>query len=389
MTTPRILGVELSGDASLPLLLVGPSLGTSASTLWGAVAADLGDAFHVVGWNLPGHDGGPVADGFTMAELAEGVLAFARGVCEARGDDGARFGYAGDSVGGAVGLQLALDAPDAVRWMVLLCTGAQIGDETMWRERAATVRASGTPSMVSGSAQRWFADGFLERRPDVGAALLHVLQGADAEGYAQVCEALAAFDVRERLAEVSVPVLAVAGAHDVATPPVKLEEIAHGVPDARLLVLPEAAHLAPAECPAEVASAIRGVAAADSMPTDVAERGMAVRRAVLGDAHVDRATAGADELTRPFQELITRYAWGEVWGRDVLDRRSRSMITLALLAALGHEGELAMHIRAALRNGLSREEIAEVLMHTGVYAGVPVSNSALAVMQRVFGDPQP
>lgn len=385
MTTPRILGVELSGDASLPLLLVGPSLGTSATTLWGAVAAQLGNAFHVVGWNLPGHDGGPVADGFTMAELAGGVLAFARGVCGARGDDEVRFGYAGDSVGGAVGLQLALDAPDAVRWMVLLCTGAKIGDETMWRERAATVRASGTPSMVSGSAQRWFAEGFLERSPDVGAALLHVLQGADAEGYAQVCEALADFDVRQRLAEVSVPVLAVAGAHDVATPPADLEEIAHGVPNARLLVLPDAAHLAPAECPAEVASAI-GQQTEDR--TDVAERGMAVRRAVLGDAHVDRATAGADELTRPFQELITRYAWGEVWGRDVLDRRSRSMITLALLAALGHDGELAMHVRAALRNGLTREEIAEVLMHTGVYAGVPVSNSALAVMQRVFADPE-
>lgn len=385
MTTPRILGVELSGDASLPLLLVGPSLGTSATTLWGTVAAQLGDALHVVGWNLPGHDGSPVTDGFTMAELAAGVLAFARGVCEARGDDKVRFGYAGDSVGGAAGLQLALDAPDAVRWMVLLCTGAKIGDETMWRERAATVRASGTASMVSGSAQRWFAEGFLERRPDVGAALLHVLQGADAEGYAQVCEALADFDVRGRLAEVSVPVLAVAGAHDVATPRADLEEIAHGVPSARLLVLPEAAHLAPAECPDEVASVIRQQI---EDRTDVAERGMAVRRAVLGDAHVDRATASADDLTRPFQELITRYAWGEVWGRDVLDRRSRSMITLALLAALGHDGELAMHVRAALRNGLTREEIAEVLMHTGVYAGVPVSNSALAVMQRVFADPQ-
>jgi 4-carboxymuconolactone decarboxylase len=116
---------------------------------------------------------------------------------------------------------------------------------------------------------------------------------------------------------------------------------------------------------------------------------MAVRRAVLGDAHVDRATARADDLTRPFQELITRYAWGEVWGRDVLDRRARSMITLALLAALGHDDELAMHVRAALRNGVSREEIAEVFLHTGVYAGVPVANSALSLMQRVLADGDP
>ncbi|MFD1824374.1 4-carboxymuconolactone decarboxylase [Mumia zhuanghuii] len=400
MTTPRIIGVELSGDASLPLLLVGPSLGTSATTLWSAVAAELASDFHVVGWNLPGHDGGPVGEAFTMAELAEGVLAFARGVCEARGDDTIGFAYAGDSVGGAVGLQLALDAPDAVRSVVVLCTGAKIGEESMWRERAATVRASGTPVMVSGSAQRWFTPGFLEREPAVGAALLHVLQGADAEGYAQVCEALAVFDVRDRLGEISVPVLAVAGSYDAATPPEKLEEIADGVPNGRLLLLDDVAHLAPAESPAEVSSAIRALndATAPSERSQSAQigdgadpydRGMAVRRAVLGDAHVDRATARADELTRPFQELITRYAWGEVWGRDVLDRRSRSMITLALLAALGHDGELAMHVRAALRNGLSREEIAEVLIHTGVYAGVPVSNSALSVMQSVFAEHDP
>ncbi|MGH3423934.1 MAG: 4-carboxymuconolactone decarboxylase [Nocardioidaceae bacterium] len=120
--------------------------------------------------------------------------------------------------------------------------------------------------------------------------------------------------------------------------------------------------------------------------TDPYDEGMRVRREVLGDEHVDRAEERTDDLTRPFQELITRYAWGDVWGRPGIDRRSRSMVTLALLAALGHEGELAMHVRAALRNGLSREEIGEVLLHTGIYAGVPVSNRALAIAQRVFAD---
>ncbi|MGH1564504.1 4-carboxymuconolactone decarboxylase [Mumia sp. DW29H23] len=400
MTVPRITGEELAGHGALPLLVLGPSLGTSASTLWSGVAKELGGDFHVIAWNLPGHVDGPVRAPFTMAELAEGVLAFAAGAAEARGDEVLRFAYAGDSVGGAVGLQLMLDAPDAVTSAVLLCTGAKIGEPEMWHDRAATVRTSGTPVMVTASAQRWFAPGFLEREPSVGAALLHVLQSADAEGYAQVCEALAAFDVRDRLGEITAPVLAIAGAHDVATPPANLEEIAGGVQDGRLVVLDDVAHLAPAEAPAEVSSAIRSVAVgsgsaeatetlqdADGDGADGAyARGMEVRRAVLGDAHVDRATAKADELTRPFQELITRYAWGDVWGRDGLDRRSRSMITLALLAALGHENELAMHVRAALRNGLSREEIAEVLLHTGVYAGVPVTNTALAVMQRVFAD---
>ena len=112
--------------------------------------------------------------------------------------------------------------------------------------------------------------------------------------------------------------------------------------------------------------------------------GMAVRRAVLGDAHEDRAVAATTPFTAPFQDLITRYAWGDVWARDGLDRRTRSCITLAVLTSLRADGEIAMHVRAALRNGVSRDEIGEVLLHTAVYAGVPAANSAFAIAQSVF-----
>ena len=114
--------------------------------------------------------------------------------------------------------------------------------------------------------------------------------------------------------------------------------------------------------------------------------GMSVRRDVLGDAHVDRAVAATTEFTAPFQDFITRYAWGDVWAREGLDRRTRSCITLAVLTALRAEAEIAMHVRAALRNGLSREEVGEVLLHTAVYAGVPAANSAFAIAQTVFDE---
>jgi 4-carboxymuconolactone decarboxylase len=114
--------------------------------------------------------------------------------------------------------------------------------------------------------------------------------------------------------------------------------------------------------------------------------GMEVRRAVLGDAHVDRAVANTTEFTAPFQDFITRYAWGDVWTRPGLDRRTRSIVTLTVLTALGHENELAMHVRAAVRNGLSADEIGEVLLHTAVYAGVPAANTAFAVAQRVLAE---
>ncbi len=129
--------------------------------------------------------------------------------------------------------------------------------------------------------------------------------------------------------------------------------------------------------------------AAPSEETTVDDRerratGMAIRRDVLGDAHVDRAVARTDVFTADFQDFITRYAWGDVWARPGLDRRTRSAVTLAMLATLHHEDELAMHVRAALRNGLTEAEIKEVLLQVGVYAGVPSANRAFRVAQETL-----
>jgi 3-oxoadipate enol-lactonase/4-carboxymuconolactone decarboxylase len=277
----------------------------------------------------------------------------------------------------------------------VLCSGAKIGTAESWAERIETVSSSGTSALVSTSAERWFGPGFLEREPDRGSALLHALADAADRGYAQVCAALARFDVRDRLAEVSVPVLAVAGSEDVATPPATVREVADGVPDGRYVELPGVAHLAPAEAPAEVARLLRGHVLGE--PDDHADdpddgrhaAGLAVRREVLGDAHVDRAIAATTDLTADFQRLITEYAWGSVWTRPGLARRDRSIVTLTALVARGHHEELAMHLRAARRNGLSLEEIGEVLLQTAIYCGVPDANTAFRIAQDVFATPDP
>ena len=120
--------------------------------------------------------------------------------------------------------------------------------------------------------------------------------------------------------------------------------------------------------------------------SDERERGMEVRREVLGDEHVDNAIEGTTEFTKDFQDLITRYAWGEVWTRPGLDRRMRSAITLTALIARGHFEELAMHVRAARRNGLSGDEIKEVLLQSAIYCGVPDANTAFRIAQRVFDE---
>ena len=395
---PSITAVRLSGArnrAELPLLVLGPSLGTSAKTLWTHCAAGLADAFDLVAWDLPGHGHNRVVpeEPFTMAELATGVLRVVDEVLAERSEIGGSFLYAGDSVGGAVGLQLLLDQPERVTAAVLLCTGAKIGDEAMWGGRIGQVSVSGTPVMVAGSAERWFGPGFLDSSPEVGSALLQALQQTESEGYIQVCGALASFDVRDRLAEISAPVLAVAGSHDVATPPESLRAIADGVKDGRFVELAGVAHLAPAEAPQAVSALLRQHflgeqrdRSDDLTRREVREAGMTVRREVLGDAHVDRATANATDLTRDFQELITEYAWGGVWTRPGLDRRSRSLITLTALIARGHHEELAMHLRAALRNGVTEEEIKELILQTAIYCGVPDANTAFRVAQQTLDD---
>jgi 3-oxoadipate enol-lactonase/4-carboxymuconolactone decarboxylase len=384
MSTPRLVGTDFGGPADAPVLLLGPSLGTSTDTLWARAALHLRDHLRVVGWDLPGHGRSPSGGPFTIADLAAGVLALADRV-------GAEtFHYAGDSVGGCVGLQLLLDAPHRLTSATVLCTGASIGTTDGWRDRAAAVRAEGLAGVLGGAAARWFGRGFTTRQPDLAAALLGALRDTDPECYAQTCDALGGFDVTARLGDIAVPVLAVAGADDGPTPPESLRVIASGVANGRLEVLDGVGHLAPAEAPARVAELVAahcGVPTARPDTTDgVHDAGMAVRRAVLGDAHVDRAVAATTDLTADFQRMITEYAWGTIWTRPGLDRRSRSMITLTALVARGHHEELAMHLRAARRNGLSNDEIKELLMQTAIYCGVPDANSAFRIASTVLAE---
>lgn len=237
---PAIAVRTLAGSPGQPRLVVGPSLGTTVTRLWGDVAGAL-PGRHVLGWDLPGHGASPSPGaGFTMAELAAGVAA-------ALGPE--PFAQAGDSVGGAVGLQLALDSPERVTALAVLCSAASFGGPASWHERAALVRAEGMAPMVASSPARWFGSAI-----DGAArtAALDDLAGVDPEGYARVCEALGGFDVRDRLGAIGVPVLAVAGAEDVATPPPELEEIAAGVRRGELAILEGVGHLAPYEAPEAV-----------------------------------------------------------------------------------------------------------------------------------------
>jgi 3-oxoadipate enol-lactonase/4-carboxymuconolactone decarboxylase len=231
----------------------------------------------------------------------------------------------------------------------------------------------------------WFTPGLAARDPHFVARMRDMLAAQPAEGYAACCGVIERMDLRDALPRITAPTLVIGGRDDNATPPEHLLRIAEGIPGARLVLLPDAAHLGPVEQPEAVVRLLLEHLGVATDPTY--DAGMEVRRAVLGDAHVDRAIERTTPFTAAFQDFITRYAWGSVWTRPGLDRRTRSCITLAVLTALGREGELGMHVRAALRNGLSPEEIGEVLLHTGIYAGVPAANAAFQLAQSVLAEP--
>lgn len=251
MSTPTLATVDFGGPDGAPLLICGPSLGTSVDALWSTTAQRLTRYLRVVGFDLPGHGRSPAPSSpFTIADIAAAVhhVAMAHGVT--------RYHYAGVSAGGAVGLELLLRQPDSLITTALICTGAKIRTTDAWLDRAKAVRRKGTALMLGPAATTWFADGFTGRDPDTAAALLGSLRDTDATGYAAVCEALARFDVRDRLFSITGDVTVIAGAQDVATPPELMRAMAKRIPRARFIELAEAAHLAPAEQPDLIAKAI-------------------------------------------------------------------------------------------------------------------------------------
>ncbi|MCZ4123786.1 bifunctional 3-oxoadipate enol-lactonase/4-carboxymuconolactone decarboxylase PcaDC [Streptomyces sp. H39-S7] len=405
-TTQQTLQYRFDGPEYAPVLVLGPALGTTWH-MWDRQLPELTRHWRVLRYDLPGHGGAPADPAASVAELAERLLATLDGL----GID--RFGYAGCSLGAAVGVRIALARPDRVAALALVSAAARHGTADSWRQRGVVVRANGLGQFAHTVPEQWFTPGYRAAQGAIVEWAVQMVRTTDAECYIAACEALAAHDVRDELGRITVPTLVVAGADDPATPPADARVLVAGIPDAKLAVVPAASHLTPVEQPGavgellvrhfgaawteSVTASTTAVLQAPPVPpaaeqpaavpagrVDPYDEGLRIRREVLGDAHVDRAAAGADDFTGEFQEFMTRYAWGEVWARPGLDRGVRSIITLTALTAGGHLDDLASHTRAALRNGLTPADIKETLLHTAVYCGVPAAKAAFGVAQRVI-----
>ncbi|WP_031012788.1 alpha/beta fold hydrolase [Streptomyces sp. NRRL F-5727] len=413
-TPTNTLQYRVDGPDDAPVLVLGPSLGTTFH-MWDRQIPELTRDRRVVRFDLPGHGGAPAQPFTSVAELGDRLLA----TLDTLGVQ--RFGYAGCSLGGAVGLDLALRAPHRVASLALVATAPRFGTPDEFRQRGVVVRTNGLEPMARTAPEQWFTPHFAANQPAIVDWAVQMVRTTDAACYVAACEALAVFDVRAALGSIGVPALVLVGSEDRVTGPAEARTLVAGIADAKLAVVPGASHLAPveqpaavtdlllehfsatgpetsgtlavpppvptaapvpAESPAPVPAAAEDAAEAPAARPDPYEKGLGLRREILGDAHVDRALADPD--AGAFQELVTRYAWGEVWARDGLDRRTRSVVTLTALIAGGHREALADHTRAALRNGLSPAEIREIVLHTAVYCGLPAAETALATVGRVI-----
>ncbi|QGZ51731.1 alpha/beta fold hydrolase [Streptomyces sp. QHH-9511] len=411
-TPTNTLQYRLDGREDAPVLVIGPSLGTTLH-MWDRQIPELTRQWRVVRFDLPGHGGAPARPFMSVAELGDRLLA-------TLDDLGVqRFGYAGCSIGGAVGLDLALRAPHRVASLALVAASPRFGSADEFRQRGVIVRTNGLEPIARTAPEQWFTPGFAAAQPAIVEWAVQMVRTTDPGCYIGACEALAVFDVREALGRIGVPALVLVGSEDQVTGPAEARTLVAGIADARLAVVPGASHLAPVEQPAAVTELlthhfagvvhdtqsalpappmppvsapvvpVAEIAAAGTEPEpagavrpDPHDTGLKLRREILGDAHVDQVLQ--DGFAADLQSLVTRYAWGEVWSRDGLDRRTRSCVTLAALITGGHLDALADHTRAALRNGLTPDEIAEVVLQTSVYCGLPAAESALRVVGRVI-----
>jgi len=376
MTDKIRLFYRLEGNPGLPVLVLSHSIGTDHA-MWEPQMPDLLPHFQILRYDTRGHGASDAPRGeYSVEQLGRDVLAMADvlGVSS--------FAFCGLSLGGAIGQWLAIHAPERLTKLVLANSSPRLGTVANWQARIDAAQKGGMAAIVELAMQRFFSAESIARENPYAASTGSVLLRTDPHGYIGCCAALRDFDSTRELNKIKTPTLLISGDKDVSTPWAGNGELlAQGISGAQAVHLP-AAHLSNLECPRGFSAALATFLQPEvSSLQQVLETGFTVRRKVLGDAHVDGAISGTTEFTKDFQELITRYAWGTIWTRPGVDVRTRRLLVLAMMAALGRWEEFRMHISVGLTHGLETSDIKEVLLQAAIYAGVPAANTGFHIAQ--------
>lgn len=369
---PEALLRQGVGGQAAPVVVLSHALGLDHG-LWDVQAVDLLPYVRVLRYDTRGHGASAAPAGeYTLDDLGGDVLALA----DALGIE--RFAFCGLSLGGMVGQWLALHAPDRLTRLVLANTTARVADPSLMETRRADVLAGGMAAIVDAAMSRFFSPAMLASNAPAVATARRTLLSTSSVGYAGCCAAIRDMDFRAGLGLITTPTLVIGGDTDVSMPWADHGGLlASSIAGAVAVRLP-AAHLSNLERPRSFSAALFSFLV--PAPADRLEAGARVRRAVLGDAHVDRSIQQTTDLNRDFQALLTEYAWGTIWTRPGLDPRTRRLLVLTATAALGRWEEFRLHLRAGLAHDLEWCDVTEVLMQAAVYAGVPAANTGFQIV---------
>jgi 3-oxoadipate enol-lactonase/4-carboxymuconolactone decarboxylase len=365
---------RLEGNSDRPVVIFSHSLGADHG-MWDVQIADLLPYFRILRYDTRGHGASSVPEGeYTMEQLGRDVLSIADAL------NIEKFAFCGNSLGGMTGQWIAANAPARITHLVLANTTARTASPADFETRRLAVLAGGTAAIVDAVMQRFFTKEMLERRDPRAASIRSAFLATDRFGYAGCCAAIRDLDHTSLLAKIQAPTLVIVGNRDVSTPwEGHGEVLARGIKNSTVVRL-DAAHLSNLERPRTFSAALLDFLLPPASG-DPLQAGFEIRRAMLGNAHVDKAIATATDLNREFQEMITRYAWGTIWTRPALDPRTRRLLVLAMTAALGRWDEFRLHLRTGLAHELELRDVKEVLLQVAIYAGVPAANTAFHLAQ--------
>lgn len=363
---------RLEGVAEKPVVVLSHSLGLDLG-MWDAQMPDLLARFRVLRYDTRGHGASDAPAGdYTIEQLGQDALALLDGLGLRR------VAWCGLSMGGMIGQWLGVNAGDRLTHLVLANTSPRIADPAGMETRRKKVLADGMSPIVDTAMARFFTKEMVDGNSSLVASARETVLRMNPVGYAGGCAAVRDHDFAASLRQIRTPTLVISGDADVSMPwdahgGVLAREIA-GADTVRL----PTAHISNIGLPRAFTRALMDFI---SPPGDEDQlmAGLAVRRSILGATHVDRAMSRSTDLTRDFQELLTRYVWGEVWSRPGLDHRTRRLLVLTTLASLSRWDEFRMHLNAALDHGFEWCDVEELLLQVGLYAGIPVANTGFHI----------
>lgn len=364
---------KLQGTPNSPVLMFSNSLGADLS-MWDELVPDLLPYFRVLQYDTRGHGQSELTDGpYTIEMLGQDVINLLDDL------NIEKVSFCGLSMGGLIGQWLGINHPERLHKLIISNTDSKIGTVEGWNERVKTISEQGMQPIVDGTMEKWFTVGYHKTNPSRVAEMTNIFLANRTAGYTACCTAIGAADFRADIKKIPLETLIITGDEDAVTTVAQAEVMQKEIKNAKLKVF-HARHLPSTELPSYYAETLINFIVGE----DTFDRGMHVRRTVLGNAHVDKANGNKNEFNTDFQEFISHYAWGEIWTRPGLPKHSRSLITLAMLIPLNKKAEFKMHVKAAFNNGVTIDEIKEVIMQSGIYCGLPAANDAMHSAEEVF-----